>query len=353
METSARNFHSEERSFLNSRPSRTHSIGRYPEEAARHAIRHLSRKQSSLEDLVVDAWRAQPQEYIALVKDPGRDHSFAHRSVADLEALLATNRDYGLNDAQVVLSRMTFGSNVLAQLPKANWWSLIFENLTAPLTMFLILGMVASFVFHEWTEGGAVLILILLNGVSSAVMSLQAANALEALATLSTPHCSVVRQGEERILNVTEVVVGDLVMVKSGETIPADLRLVTSSDLMANESLLTGESEDVHKEAEMDSCLDDPGAALLFHSTVVTAGSGRGIVIAVGMQSQIGQIAKSLVKEASKGGKKTPLESALEKLGGTIGIFVVVILIIIIVAAILTNYKDPSRPDRGRVITVS
>ena len=213
--------------------------------------------------------------------------------------------------------------------------------------------MVVSLAFQEWIEGGAIGLLIILNAVSETLMTLSASSALQALASISGSEAKVIRAGQEQIIPLAEIVVGDLILISQGQVIPADIKLTEARDLRVNEALLTGESADMEKrvndlepvdEEDEGKEAESKSSGMVFHSTSAVSGSGRGLVVAVGMKTQMGKIAESLAEEESRGKKKTPLEVALDRLGGFIGIFVVIILVVIVVAAILTRVQGPGTP---------
>lgn len=332
----------------------------YSEENTRRIFNNLASSQCSAEDIVGLARRQNPQAVEAAV---AKLSAIVPQSIRDLENELNTNARYGLaNDEAVIANRLKFGENSVTLTPKTHWYNIAFDALSSPLTLFLIAGMIVSFAFKEWIEGSVIALLIILNAISETLMTLSASSALQSLASISAAEAVVIRAGIPSIVNVEDIVVGDLIEIQQGKLISADVKLTEASDLRVNESLLTGESNDISKrvndlepvdEEDEGEDADLKSSGMVFHSTSAVSGRGRGIVVAVGMKTQMGQIAESLAEEGKSGKKRTPLEMALDRLGGLIGIFVIVILTVIILAAIFTNYKDPSHPDRKRGVTIA
>lgn len=167
----------------------------------------------------------------------------------------------------------------------------------------LILAMAASFGIQSWIEGGVVTAVIVLNIVVGFFQEFQAAKTMDSLRSLSSPTAHAVRNGNNQVVVTAEIVPGDMVELKTGDTIPADLRLVEAINFETNEALLTGESLPVRKEINRTFPEDTgPGDRLnvAYSSSTVTKGRARGIVFATGMYTEIGQIAVALRGKSSK-----------------------------------------------------
>lgn len=327
----------------------------------RQVIHQLSKVQLSLSDLVAEHRSKKPESYKSAVSElltetlitGNGTNQWSSCPVESIEKAFATNLERGLTTAQVRINRELYGSNKVATAKGTPWWRFLIGTFKSPISILLAVGFILTLCFKEWTSSIAIGILVLASSISSTLMEMSAAKALEALAQLSSPHCDAIRDGVRMEIESDELVVGDLVVLSSGDSLPADLRFVEVSDLKVNEALLTGESKDISKTAE--SIEGNPGPFpqnLGFSSTTVVSGNGKGIVYAVGLNTQVGLIAEKLAEETNKGVKKTPLEVALDRLGGLIGIFVIIILIIILVVAWLTHYTDPSRPEQNRIVTI-
>jgi P-type Na+/K+ transporter len=161
----------------------------------------------------------------------------------------------------------------------------------------LVMAMAASFGIGSYIEGGVVTFVILLNIVIGFYQEFKAAKTMDSLRSLSSPTAQAVRNGGNVTVPTMEIVPGDMVEMKAGDTIPADVRLVEAVNFETNEMLLTGESMPVRKQA--DATFEDdtgPGDRLnvAYSSSTVTKGRARGIVFATGMYTEIGAIAAAL-----------------------------------------------------------
>lgn len=163
--------------------------------------------------------------------------------------------------------------------------------------------MAASFGIQSWIEGGVITAVIVLNIVVGFFQELQASKTMDSLCSLSSPTAHAVRGGNNKVVVTAEIVPGDMVELKTGDTIPADVRLVEAVNFETNEALLTGESLPVRKEFN-STFPDDTGPGdrlnIAYSSSTVTKGRARGVVFATGMYTEIGQIALALRSKSSK-----------------------------------------------------
>ncbi|KAL8627211.1 hypothetical protein Q9189_007086 [Teloschistes chrysophthalmus] len=163
--------------------------------------------------------------------------------------------------------------------------------------------MVVSFAIKSWIEGGVISAVVILNIVVGFFQEFQAEKTMDSLRSLSSPTANAIRDGRNITVPTAEVVLGDLVEMKTGDTIPADVRLIEAVNFEADETLLTGESLPVRKDAEV--VLDEELTAgdrinVAFSSSTVTRGRAQGVVFATGMCTEIGAIAAALRKKGSK-----------------------------------------------------
>ena len=168
-----------------------------------------------------------------------------------------------------------------------------------------------AFYFREWEEGGAIVGVLALNTVIGFLTEIKAARSIEALRVLGTRSARVRRDGRTRLIPAERLVPGDIVLLDAGDVMTADLRLVEASNLEVDESPLTGESTGVGKTiapVDVDARVSDR-ASMLFKGTSITRGSGIGVVVATGMDTELGHISR-LVEQA------VPEASPLEKTAG-------------------------------------
>lgn len=178
----------------------------------------------------------------------------------------------------------------------------------------LLLALAASFGIQAWIEGGILGGIILINIFIGFFQTLQAEKTINSLRTLGNPTCNVYRDGATINIPTSQVVPGDIVDLNTGDSVPADIRLIEAVNLEADEALLTGESAPVSKSPGM--VFDDetgPGDRLnvVFSSTTITKGRGRGVVFATGMYTEIGLIARALQGDGKNAAALPENESAI------------------------------------------
>ena len=184
----------------------------------------------------------------------------------------------------------------------------------------------------EYIDAIVIVAIVIINAFIGAIQEQKAEQSLEALKKLSTPMCTVIRDGKINNIKSEDLVVGDLVVLEEGTIIPADLRLVTSINLKSDESSLTGESVPVDKDANI-VCKEDTVTAeklnIAFSSCPISYGRGTGIVIQTGMNTEVGKIASMLNQKEDE---ETPLQKKLTKLSKQLGIICLIIVIITFLA---------------------
>ncbi|KIW85125.1 potassium/sodium efflux P-type ATPase, fungal-type [Fonsecaea pedrosoi CBS 271.37] len=221
----------------------------------------------------------------------------------DLVQQLDTSVGIGLTPTEASQRLQTYGRNELDDGPGVQPLKILLRQIANAMMLVLIMAMAVSFGIQSWIEGGVVTAVILLNIVVGFFQEFQAEKTMDSLRSLSSPTATVVRDGSNLTIPTAELVVGDLVELKVGDTVPADIRLIESINFETDEALLTGESLPVAKDEE--AIFDEetgPGDRLniAFSSSTVTKGRARGIVFATGMYTEIGSIATALRQKDSK-----------------------------------------------------
>ena len=235
----------------------------------------------------------------------------------------------GLTEAEVLRRRSMFGSNVIFEEPEPPLWHLLLAQFKDVMIIVLLVAAVISGLIGEWLDTLVILFIVLLNGIIGAVQAYRADRAVAALKAMDTIESQVVRNGRSRRLSMTELVVGDIVSIETGMVIPADLRLLECYDLALNEASLTGESLTVSKSTD---ALAGGRRALVEQSNMVFKGSqvnrgrGLGVVVAVGMATQLGRIASLL---QATGETRTPLQKRLALFGQRLAWLVLLLCLII------------------------
>lgn len=225
-----------------------------------------------------------------------------------------TDLDRGLGAAAVHARRQRTGPNLLVRTRQVTFWRVALEEFTEPMILLLV---AVGIVYAIWGEpADAVAILLIVSVVLGIELGIEfrAKRAVAALAMLAPPHVAVVRDGERRTAEPSDLVPGDLVLLRSGERVPADLRLIATAGLSVDESALTGESVAVDKDPSRVLAADTPlaeRATMAYAGTIVVRGSGRAVVVATGMATELGRIA-GLVDAARE--PKTPLQKGMKAL---------------------------------------
>jgi Ca2+-transporting ATPase len=251
---------------------------------------------------------------------------------------LNVSGEKGLEEAEATRRRRQYGPNVLREAKKKSGWLILANQFKSLMTGLLTVATALSFLFGDWVEGVTIAVVIFINAVIGFFTELKAVRSMEALYRLSRVDAKVRRNGEVREIPAGELVPGDILVFEGGDIVTADLRLIKASKLQADESSLTGESLPVSKNVEplREEVPLAERKNILFKGTGITRGSGEGVVIATGMETELGRIS-SLVEEAKE--ESTPLEKRLDQLGQKL-IWVTIIIAAFIVAIGIINGKD-------------
>ncbi len=216
---------------------------------------------------------------------------------------LNADTDDGLTTSDAAQRLEEHGLNELGDAGGVNPGKILLRQVANAMTLVLILAMAVSFGIGSYIEGGVVAGVIAINITVGFMQEFQAEKTMGSLRSLSSPTATAVRNGETTTVATKEIVPGDMVELKTGDTIPADVRLVEAVNFESDEALLTGESLPVRKETETTFDADTgPGDRLnvAYSSATVTKGRASGIVFATGMHTEIGTIAAALRKKDSK-----------------------------------------------------
>ncbi len=263
------------------------------------------------------------------------------KSVTLVTEELHTNIENGLTEEEAAARLRKYGENVLKETDRRTVWRMIFEQLNEPLMYILIAAAAISFFLGEIADGCIILVVLVLNTTVGVIQEGKAKRAMEALKKMSAPMAYVRRNGALHHIQAAQVVPGDIVIFESGAQVPADVRLILVAGLKIEEASLTGESVPVEKISQpllkkasgIGDCTN-----MGFMSTNVTYGRGEGIVVATGMQTQIGKIAQML---GETGSEMTPLQKRLSDLGRLLSIVAVILCILLFGMAVLQHRNIP------------
>ena len=265
-------------------------------------------------------------------------HSLSESEV--LEKLKTS--DYGLSDDEVRSRQKNYGYNELSKKKSKSIFKLALYELKDPMIIILILASILSFFLDEFVEGYVILFIVFINTIISVVQQKKAEASIEALKSMSAPTAHVIRNNSEIIIPASELVIGDIVILEAGSVVPADIRLIESANLKIQESALTGETVPVEKDADeilKEDCFLADRINMAYTSSLITYGRGIGVVIATGMNTEVGHIA-SLLNNSDE--FDTPLKRKLSAVGKTLSIVGLVVCVIIFVIGLL--YKRPILP---------
>ena len=265
---------------------------------------------------------------------------YYNHSVEEVSKEFQTDAELGLSPDEIASRLEKYGKNMLIQKKGRPFIVMFLEQFKSFLIILLIIAAVISGVMGVRTGEGLldtyiIMGILLLNAFIGAYQEYQAQKSMDALKKMAAPMAKVVRGGESYIVNVEDVVPGDVVVLEVGDIVPADIRLSESVNMSIQESSMTGESVPVEKSpdtiAEKEVPLGDR-KNMAFSSGVVTFGRGKGIVVGTGMNTEIGKIAGMLNRDSDT---QTPMQVRLEKLGKVIGIASILICVVIFIIGVL------------------
>lgn len=250
-------------------------------------------------------------------------------SPQDAVEALASHEAQGLATAEAAARMAQHGPNELIETGSKSPWRILWEQFTAVMVLILIAAAVLSLFLGKYIEAGAILAIVVLFGLLGFFQEYQAERAIAALKKLALPTVRVLRDGTAREITARELTRGDVVLLEAGNAIPADLRLIETVNLRVQEAALTGESEPIEKStpalANPDMPLGDR-INMAYMGTLVTYGRGRGLVVATGMETELGKIASLIQSVAAE---PTPLQERLEAVGKALAVGGVVVALLV------------------------
>ena len=277
------------------------------------------------------------------VLTPGRQEN-AHYGLAAHEVVLLLEADphRGLAEAEARSRRERYGTNALPQAHRAGPLARVLHQVNDPLIYVLLAAGAVTVALGEHVDAAVIFGVVALNTLIGYVQESRAEAALDALRALTRTQATVVRDGRARRQASEDLVPGDLVLVDAGDKVPADLRLVRQAGLRADESALTGESVPVPKDEVVVLPAGTPVADrrnMLYSGTLVTSGSGAGITVATGAQTELGEIHRLV------GAAKLPVTPLTRKLARFSKVLTVVILALAAVTFVIGLARGESPAD--------
>lgn len=267
-----------------------------------------------------------------------------NKNPQDLINEIGTDVTRGLSSDAVVAKREQYGENKLKEKKKKSGLARFFEQFKDVMIIILLIAALISFVIacveknpKEFFEPALILLIVVLNAMMGVIQESKAEKALDALKNMSAPHARVLRDGEEKIVNASELVPGDIILLEAGDFVPADARLLRSVSLKSEESALTGESVPAEKDANAEVKDGAPlgdRSNMVFSGCSITYGTATAVVTATGMDTEMGKIANLLSGENES---QTPLQQKLSKLGKYLGIVALAACAVIFVVGIISD----------------
>ncbi len=266
-------------------------------------------------------------------------------STKEVEKQMQTNIEFGLNEKQVEDKQNKFGLNKLEEKKKESIVIKFIKQFNDFMIIILIIASIISAVVarlegsNDYFDSIIIIAIVVFNAIMGLVQEAKAEKSLEALKKMTAPTCRVKRNGKISTIKSEQIVPGDIVLLEAGNYVPADCRLISSSNLKIEESSLTGETVPVLKDA---NCMLKEKTALgdmvnmAFSTTIVVNGHGEAIVTDIGMNTKVGKIAKMIITNEAP---ETPIQKKLGEVGKSLGIACLGICLLIFVIGLLKKIE--------------
>ncbi|WP_137849299.1 cation-transporting P-type ATPase [Enterobacter sp. 2VL] len=262
---------------------------------------------------------------------PGRP--FYQQSVE--EALAANHSTVdGLSSTEAAARLQQYGENALPQKPGKPAWLRFLAHFNDVLIYVLLVAALLKLIMGHWVDMFVILGVAIINALIGHIQESNAEKSLQSIRNMLSSEAVVIRQGNHETIPTTALVPGDIVVIRAGDRIPADLRVIEAHNLRVEEAILTGESTVVEKNTDALSGELPLGDRynLLYSGTTVSAGGGKGLVVATGGETELGHI-NQMMSDIEK--HRTPLMVQMDKLGKTIFITILVMMVVLFVFSLL------------------
>jgi Ca2+-transporting ATPase len=256
-------------------------------------------------------------------------------SVDQAAQRLKASTGSGLTAAQAAERLAHYGANQLQEIRARPAWRMLLDQFSDFMILVLIVAAVISGIVGDVEDTIAIIVIVLLNALIGFVQEYRAERAMAALKRMAEAGAHVLRDGQVQAVDAAELVPGDVVLLEAGNVVPADLRIIEAARLKIDESALTGESVAVEKQtgALADAVIPlGDRTCLAYKGTIVTFGRARGLVVATGMDSELGRIAAMLGEEAAT---KTPMQKRLAVFGKRLALAALAICVLVFIVGLL------------------
>lgn len=253
---------------------------------------------------------------------------FYNKTIKEIETELNTTKE-GLSSNEVNKRISKYGLNILPKKEKNSIFKIFINEFKDPMELLLLFAIIVSFISGEIIDAIAILVIVLIDAMMGTYQENKANKTVDSLSNLVSTKVKVIRDNDLKYIDASNLTIGDIVHLESGDKISADMRILDSSNLMVDESILTGESIQVNKDNKVinkEKVLIAEQTNMLFSGTTVVKGRCTAVVTGIGLNTEIGKIADSLNESVDE---KSPLTIRVEKLSKQISMLVIVIAILI------------------------
>ncbi|CAJ0592843.1 unnamed protein product [Cylicocyclus nassatus] len=290
---------------------------------------------------MLDAWKngfvptSKSTKQDIMIETLTAENAAAHEALHCLH-MLRSDGEHGLSTAEASLRRQYHGYNEFEVSEQEPIWKKYTEQFKNPLILLLLGSAAVSLLMRQFDDAVSITVAVVIVVTVGFVQEYRSEKTLEQLNKLVPPACHVLRDGKEHPLLARELVPGDVVLLNTGDRVPADVRLLEAFSLQIDESSLTGETEPKHKETQAVSPHHGSGVEnmmnIAFMGTLICNGRGRGLVISTAANSQFGEVFRMMQGEESP---KTPLQNSMDELGKQLSFYSFAFIIVIFVIGLL------------------
>ncbi|CAH1070316.1 calcium-translocating P-type ATPase, PMCA-type [Candidatus Nitrotoga sp. 1052] len=263
------------------------------------------------------------------------DNNWHTLSTDEAAQRLETNPQSGLSSADAAKRLAQYGANELKEKRARSLWRMLLDQFADFMIIVLIGAAVVSGIVGDVEDTIAIIVIVILNAVIGFVQEYRAEQAMAALKRMAEAGAHVLRDGRTEIVNASRLVPGDVVLLEAGNVVPADLRIIETARLKIDESALTGESVAVEKQTQALTIAAAPlgdKICLAYKGTIVTYGRARGLVVATGMNSELGKIAALLSEDSET---KTPMQKRLARFGKLLALAALAVCALVFIVGVL------------------
>jgi len=246
----------------------------------------------------------------------------------------------GLSNRQVQERLQSYGHNALPREKSPSWFAILMTQFVSPLIVVLLVAALISAALQDWVDVSVILAAVLVNAIVGFVQEFKASKSLAALRSLVEPHALVRRGGKPKEITAEKIVPGDILILRAGDRVAADARVIDVSELQVNEAALTGESLPLKKitsEVEIGTPLAER-SCMVYAGTSIVAGHGLAVVVATATKTEIGKVAE-LVRVTKE--HDTPLQAELGQLAKWITVIVIFLVTVLFVIGLMTGRSVP------------